>query len=255
MLVALIRPVSRSIARCELTYAPRSPIDASLASQQHDLYASALRDLGVEVARLPRLDDAPDAVFVEDCAVVLDEIAILGRTSVASRSGEHLTVAAALRAHRPLVEIRLPGTLEGGDILRCGRTLYAGRSTRTNDAGIEQLQRLAVPHGYEVIPVDFSGCLHLKSACTTLPSEAVLINPEWVDPAVFDDARNVCRVPPGEPRAANVLAVGETVLLPAGHPSTSSLLMQRGYTVRDVDMSELAKAEGGLTCSSIVFTA
>ena len=166
MIVALTRPVSDSIAECELTHQERLPIDPARALRQHAAYEEALRGLGVEVVRVAGASALPDAVFIEDTAIVLDEAAIVTRPGAASRRAETDAVGEALAIYRPVRRIAAPATLDGGDVLRAGRTLFVGRSSRTSVEGIEQLRDLAGPLGYDVISVPVAGCLHLKSAVT-----------------------------------------------------------------------------------------
>ncbi|HMA37267.1 MAG TPA: arginine deiminase family protein [Chloroflexia bacterium] len=252
MLIALTRPVSPRLGDCELTFLPRVPIDVARARHQHTVYCTTLRALGVAVQTLPAAPDLPDAVFVEDTAVVVDEIAVIARLGAPSRRSEVADVATALAAYRPLGVLRAPAQLDGGDVLRVGRTLYVGTSGRTNAAGVAQLRALLAPYGYQVQPVALHGCLHLKSACTALDATTLLVNDAWVDPAIFAGLR-VLRVPPAEPWAANVLAVADQVLLPAGNPATQALLAAHGFAVTPLDISELQKAEAALTCQSILF--
>jgi dimethylargininase len=153
---------------------------------------------------------------------------------------------------RPLVRVEPPATLEGGDVLRLGRTLYVGLSPRTNAGGIEGLRRLAAPHGYEVLAVELRGCLHLKTGCSGLDEETVLVNPDWVDAAVFR-GREVVAVDASEPWAANVLSVAGPVCVGSAFPRTAEMLAARGFDVRAVEVSEFAKAEGGMTCMSLLF--
>lgn len=252
MRYALTRAVPPSLARCELTHQARQPIDAALAATQHEAYERALDALGCTVQRLPEEPDLPDSVFVEDVAVVLDEVAVITRPGAASRRAEVASVAEALRPYRPLLSIEPPGTLEGGDVLRLGQVLYVGLSTRSNAAGIEQLQTHLRPFGYEVRAVPLRGCLHLKSAVTRVGERTLLLNPEWVDPGSFEGYEYV-EVDPAEPAAANALLVGGEVVMPSAHPRTRRRLEDRGIVVRPVDVSELAKAEAGVTCCSLIF--
>ncbi len=189
------------------------------ARDQHAAYERALRDLGCQVIALPEAPDLADAVFVEDMAIVLDELAVMTMPGVASRRPELELVETALRRYRPVVRIAAPGTLEGGDVLRLGHTIYVGVSSRTNADGVRQLQDLVAPHGYRVESVPVRGCLHLKSAVTELAPDLVLVNPEWVDPGAFGDHRFVA-VAPGEPHAANALRIGSSVIFPAAFPAT-----------------------------------
>jgi dimethylargininase len=263
MLVALTRSVP-SLERCELTHLAREPIDHARAVREHAAYESALRDLGCRVERLPDLPDHPDAVFVEDTAVVFDAIAAIARPGAASRRGEVASVAAVLARYRPLAWIQAPGTLDGGDVLVIDRTVYVGISGRTNAEGARQLATIVAPHGLQVVPIPVTGCLHLKSAVTAIPGEGgsdgsglgnrVLLNPAWVDPATFDRF-DIVDVDPAEPWAANVLSIGGRVLCADAHPRTRRRLDALGISTQSVPAGELAKAEGGLTCGSIVFAA
>ena len=252
--VALTRAVPASISRCELTHLAREPIDAARARAQHDDYEAALAAHGCEVRRLAPLDAHPDAVFVEDAAVVLDEVAVVTRPGAASRRGEVPSVEAALAPLRELRRIAAPGTLDGGDVLRVGRRVWIGRSSRTDEQGSRQLCELLAPLGYDVRAVPFTGCLHLKTAVTAAADDLLVLNPQWVDPAIFSPMRHVA-VHPEEPFAANVLRLGETILVPAGMPRTMERIRDTGVPVAALDMSELAKAEGGLTCCSLLLDA
>jgi dimethylargininase len=252
MIVALTRPVSASIGRCELTHLEREPIDVARAEAQHRAYEEALRELGCTVVRLPAEPDLPDAVFVEDAAIVLDEVAVLTRPGAASRRAEVASVAAGLGPYRPLVRLEAPATLDGGDVLRVGRTLYVGRSARTSAAGAEQLAARVAPHGYGVVAVPLEGCLHLKSAATLVAPGVLLVQPAWVAADAFDPALERVAVDPAEPFAANALRIGPHVVHPAAFPRTRERLEARGIAVRPVDLSELAKAEGAVTCCSLV---
>ena len=219
---------------------------------QHRAYVAALERLGVDIEILPAAADLPDAVFVEDTAVVLDECAVVTRSGVDSRRGETDAITAALSTYRPIVTTDAPGTLEGGDVLRVGRTLFAGQTRRTNADGIRQLAEAASAHGYEVVPVPLSGCLHLKSAVTYAGSETVVVNPEWVDVDLF--ARWQCvPVAAEEPYGANVLLVGDVVHVAASAPRTRRKLDALGFQTSALDTSEFEKAEGALTCMSLLF--
>jgi len=256
MLTAIVRPPTAALARCELTYLERQPIDAEIALQQHASYVACLRDLGVRIIELAPEPDLPDATFVEDTAVVVDEVAVMTRPGAASRRPEVESVAVALTLYRELRRLTPPATLDGGDVLRIGRTFYVGQSQggRSNPEGIRQLRDALAPFGYEVRPAALRDCLHLKSAATWLGGNAVLVNPEWVDPATFAGCEAL-PVAPGEPFAANTLTIGGVTLFPACFPETRALLERRGYTVRTLDVSELQKAESALTCLSILFDA
>lgn len=251
MSIALVRTVPPSIARAELTHVSRQPIDVVRAGQQHRQYRDALERLGCTVRELPPEPDLPDSVFVEDTAVVLDELAVITRPGAESRRPETASVAEALRAYRELGFIEAPGTLDGGDVLCIGPRIFVGETARSNAEGIGQLRACVAPYGYEVEAVTVSGCLHLKSAVTRVAASTVLLNPGWVDPEVFAACERI-EVDPGEPFAANALCLDGRVLLPAAFPRTRRRLEERGIEVTTVDADELAKAEGGLTCCSLV---
>lgn len=252
MPIALTRPVSASLAQCELTYLARAPIEIERARRQHEAYEQALRRLGCQVVALPEAPDLPDAVFVEDLALVLDEVGILTRPGAESRRPEAPAVADALGSYRTLRRVEPPGTLEGGDILRLGRTIYVGRSGRSNDEGIRQLAALSAPFGYTVQAVALRGCLHLKSAVTDIAPDRLLLNPAWVAPESFEGWAWMA-VAPGEDHAANALRIGDGVIYPASFPRTLEALGRRAGTVIPVDVSEIQKAEGAVTCCSLVF--
>ena len=240
------------MSRCELTHAARQPIDAQIARAQHRQYEQGLADLGCSIQRLPEEPSLPDSVFLEDTAVVLDELAIITRPGAESRRPETASVAEALNAYRKLVQIRSPGTLDGGDILCVGKTIFAGLSTRTNQKGVEQLRTVLSPLGYVIKPVNIHACLHLKSAVTHLTSDTFLVNPEWVDTEIFGGFRLI-QVDSAEPPGANALPVAGTVLYPSAFPRTRRRIEDEGIAVHTVDVSELAKAEGGVTCCSLIF--
>ena len=253
MRVALTRAVPPSIVRCQLTHIARAPIDVGRAVRQHRDYEAALVAAGCRVERLAAEPDLPDSVFVEDTAVVLEEVAVVSRPGAASRRPETESVAAALAPYRPLASIQAPGTLDGGDVLVAGRTVLVGVGGRTNTEGAAELERHVAPHGYTVRRAEVRGCLHLKSAATLIAPSTVLVNPAWVDPTVFEGLDHVA-VDPAEPAAANTLLVGTTLLVALAFPRTRERLEHRGITTHAVDLGELAKAEGALTCCSVIFT-
>ena len=251
-LIAITRPVSPAIERCELTNLDRVPIDLKRAIAQHDQYEETLKSLGVEVRALSEEPDMPDAVFVEDTAVVLDECAIITRPGADSRKPEIETVSRALASYRTLYTIQAPGRLDGGDVLVTGKRIWVGLATRSNQSAIDQMQVFLEPFSYKVWGVPVSGCLHLKSAITLVARDTLLINPAWVDQANFRGMQFI-EVDPAEPYAANALLVGETVIYQPAYPKTRLRLEAAGIQTRLVDQSELAKAEGALTCCSLIF--
>jgi len=249
--VAITRGISATINDCELTHVARTPIDVARAREQHAAYESALASLGCEIRRIPADDRYPDAVFIEDTAIVLDEIAVITRPGAESRRGELDAVVAVLGEYRPLARIEAPATIDGGDVLQLDDVLYVGRKLRTSDEGIAQLRALIAPYGYRVVVVDVDGCLHLKSAVTRVAADALLINPRWVSPSVFDGWR-IIDVDDAEPAAANALRIGERVIFPEEFPRTRRKLEAEGIEVVAVPAGELAKAEGGVTCCSVI---
>lgn len=253
MLIAITRDVSPSLSACELTHVERTPIDVGRAETQHREYQRVLASLGCRVLNLPAQPTMPDAVFVEDVAIVLDEVAIMTRTGAESRRGEGASVAEVLRRYRPLRTIEAPGTLEGGDVLRIGRTLYVGESGRSNAEGAAQLGALIAEFGYTVRTVPIHGCLHLKSAVTALSDDRLLLQPAWVGRDSFPEFR-IIEVDPEEEHAANVVRIGASVVMPACFPRTWQRLVDAGVKVTTVDVSELQKAEGAVTCCSLLFT-
>lgn len=251
-LVALVREVGEAIAEGERTHIERLPVDVDRAREQHRTYVEALEAAGCEVVWLPDLPDAPDGVFVEDTAVVVDEVAIAARPGVESRRGEVASVIAALRRDREVAEIEAPGTLDGGDVVVVEKRVFVGRTERTNEAGVGQLAAILEPHGYDVRSLDVWECLHLKSAATPIGDDTLLVHRHRLDLDALDGVRLV-DVDPREPDAANALLVGDTVLLSAAFPRTAEHLTRNGFHVQLVEADELARAEGGLTCSSIVY--
>ena len=250
-LVAITRGVAASIGACELTHLARQAIDVDRARAQHRAYEAALERLGCRVESLPALDSLPDSVFVEDVAVVLDEIAIVTRPGAESRRPEAAEIAPVLAAYRTLAFIEPPGTLDGGDVLRLGRRLYVGLSARSNESGTRQLRELVGPHGYDVTAVRVESCLHLKSAVTEAAPGVILVNPGWIDPAALGAGR-VIEVDPGEPGAANGLTVAGRLIYPMSFPRTRRKLEDAGIELVPVDVSELQKAEGAVTCCSLL---
>jgi dimethylargininase len=254
MLTAITRAVSSKINDCELTFHNRQKIDAAKAATQHQAYENLLSELGARVIALAEEPDLPDAVFVEDPAIVVDEAAVMTLMGAVSRRGETESLARALSEYRPLKYIRAPATLDGGDAMRIGRELYVGASSRTNAEGISQLRDLLAPYGYRVKAVKVTGCLHLKSGCCFIGRNSILANRSWIDASRFEGF-DLIDVPDEEPNAANALLIGDIIVIPDSFPQTKAMLEGRGFKVRAIDVSELQKAEGGVTCASLIFTA
>jgi dimethylargininase len=252
-MIALTRAVPPTIIHCELTHLAREPINFQRASAQHADYEATLEHLGCTIVRVEAAPQMPDSVFIEDTAVVVDELAVITRPGAESRRGETATVASALKAFRDVVFIEEPGIIDGGDVLRVDGRLWVGLSSRTNEEGAEQLARHLQPYGCLVKSVQLRDCLHLKTAVTFAGEGVMLINPAWIDASLFDDF-DVIEVDPREPFAANALRVESTTLCAAAFPRTRERLEARGIATRAIDASELAKAEGGLTCCSVLLT-
>ena len=251
-LTAIVREVSSSINDCELSFHARQPIDVAKAIAQHKAYQDCLAELGARIVCLPAEPGLPDAVFVEDPAVVVDEVAIISNMGAPSRRPEISSLANTLSRYRPLQFLAEPATLDGGDVLRIGRSFFVGLSRRTNRDGINQLAKLLGPYGYQVHSIEVKGCLHLKSACSYIGNNTILVNPSWIDVEPLAEF-NLLDVPEDEPAAANALLLNDVVIMPASFPKTRALLKTRGFHVRTIDLSELQKAEAGVTCTSLIF--
>ena len=251
MVTAITREISPRFAECEITHIERTPIDLNRARSQHRAYVNALKELGCDVIELPPEPDLPDSVFVEDAAILLPEVGVITRPGADSRKPETESIARALAPLVRLRRMRAPATVDGGDVLVLGKKIYVGLSTRSNHEAIDQLKEMLGGYGYSVTGVALHGCLHLKSAVTRVDDETLLINRNWVDAAHFD-GYELIEVDPIEPYAANCLPVGGSILFPAAFPKTCAKLEERGYRMTTVDVSELAKAEGAVTCCSLI---
>lgn len=251
MTVAITRQPAESITKCELTYIQRIPIDYAKAMEQHKAYCDGLRECGVQVVMLPPADALPDSVFVEDTAIILDEVAIITPMGIASRRPEPALIEPEIARFRPTVRIALPATIEGGDVMRLGKAIFVSLSTRTNTAGIDALTEIASAYGYTVTTVTLRDCLHLKSACTALDDQTILLNRAWVDTSAFY-GYGLVDVATDEPSAGNVVRANDSILMNSAYPQTAELVEQRGYQVCAVDTSEFTKAEAAMTCMSLI---
>jgi dimethylargininase len=250
-MLALTHVPSPQMGHGERTHVARVPIDHELALRQHREYCQTLRDCGAGVRTLDVNRDRPDGVFIEDTAVILDEVAVLGSMGTETRRTEPAAMEPVLREYRPVRRIEPPATLEGGDVLCVGRSLLVGVSSRTNAAGVHALEAIVRRYGYRVLPVPVRGCLHLKTACTALPDHRLLVNPAWLAVEPLQGFETIL-IPADEPWGANTLPVAGAVCIAAEFPQTADLLRQRGFEVRMVGLSEFAKAEGGVTCLSLL---
>ena len=252
---AFTRAVSPKLSECELTHLQRIRIDPAKAIAQHAAYEKALRQAGYEVIRLPDLPDHPDGVFVEDTALILDDHAVILCPGAASRAAETASTAAGLASHFELHRVA-DGHVDGGDVLRIGKTLYVGVSTRTDATGVAALRQVVRPLGFEVVQAELKECLHLKTGATFAGQDrggnlVLLYNDASVDPAQFASVDPMV-VDVREPAAANCLRAGDRLILPAGNPRTAAHLRQRGFALAEIDVSELQKAEAGVTCMSLI---
>ena len=254
MLIALTREISPRFNECEITHIEREPIDLDKARAQHHEYINVLKELGCEVIELPAEADLPDSVFVEDTAFILPEVAVITRPGADSRKPEIESIIPALSPYIELVHVRAPATIDGGDVLVLGKNIYVGLSTRSNQLAIHQLNEMLSAYGYTVTGVPLHDCLHLKSAVTRVDEKTLLINKNWVDTSYFKNFEQI-EVDPSEPFAANCLPIREVIIFPGEFPKTRARLEARGCKVRTVDVSELAKAEGAVTCCSLILEA
>jgi dimethylargininase len=252
-MIALTHVPSPNLQACERTYVPHAAIDHARALAQHAEYCRVLRECGAEVKTLDVSPELADSVFIEDTAIVLDEVAIMCSMGAASRRQEPSRIEPILRNYRDVVRIEWPATIDGGDVLRIGRKLLVGQSCRTNSAGITALAEIARPLGHVVEAIPVRSCLHLKTACTALPDGRLLVNPAWIDECALQDYQQI-PVKTEEPWGANVALLGSKVLIAAGHRRTADLVEGLGFLARRIDLSEFAKAEGGVTCLSLLIS-
>ncbi len=252
MLIAMTRGVSPAFEQCQLTHIPRVNIELDLARSQHEEYEDCLRALGCTVQRVASGPEIPDSVFIEDTAVVFDELALITRPGAPLRRLETRAVEESLEPYRTILRIEPPGTLDGGDVVQVGKRIFVGQSSRTNFDAVGQMQKLLGMHGYSVHPVTVRGCLHLKTAVTCIREDTLLINREWVSVDDFPEF-DLIDVHPDERFGANALRIGERIIYPSSFPRTRKLMEQRGFEIEAVGVEELGKAEGGVTCCSLVF--
>ncbi|MCC6300044.1 MAG: dimethylargininase [Anaerolineales bacterium] len=251
MLLAVTRDVSPRFNECEITHIDRSPIDLTIAQAQHHEYVQALKELGCAVLELPAEADLPDSVFVEDAAVIFSDVALLTRPGADSRKPETESIARALAPYRELVRIEAPATVDGGDALVLGKKIFVGMSTRSNPEAVKQMNQLLGRFGYHAQGIELHDCLHLKSAVTRVDDETLLINRNWVDIEIFEGYKLI-DIDPSEPFAANCLPLNGSLIYPTAFPATTSALEAEGFTVKSVMVDELAKAEGAVTCCSLI---
>jgi dimethylargininase len=251
--LAITRGISPRFSECEITHIDRTPIDLDIARAQHSKYVHTLKQFGCHVLELPAETDLPDSVFVEDTAFILPQAAVITRPGADSRKPETESIIRALSPHIKLLHIREPATLDGGDVLVLGKDIFIGLSTRSNQDAINQLNEMLSDDGYSVTGVQMHDCLHLKSAITRVDDNTLLINKNWVDTHPFEQYELI-EIHPSEPYAANCLPIGGAIIYPTSFPKTAEKLKGRGYQVVNVEVVELAKAEGAVTCCSLILT-
>ena len=247
--LALVREPGLSFTAALSSHADKNQIDHARAFRQHRGYVRALEEAGMEILSLPPLDDFPDSTFVEDTAVILKERALICRLKENSRQGETDFISEEIGKHRPLKFMEPPATLDGGDVLDTGKILFAGLSGRTNPEGIDALRELSQK---PVVPVRVLKGLHLKNAVSYLGNDLVVLNPLRIDPEPFQHFKK-SEVSENESYAANCLRVGETVIMAAGFPAVEGKIKAEGFKVLTVEMTEFEKADGGVTCLSLIF--
>ncbi|HAV78290.1 MAG TPA: dimethylargininase, partial [Anaerolineae bacterium] len=245
------RKISPRFNECEITHIDRTPIDLKIARAQHSQYVNTLKQLGCEVLELPAEADLPDSVFVEDTAFILPHAAVITRPGADSRKPEVESIIQALYRHIDLRYIREPATLDGGDVLVAGMNIFVGMSTRSNQHAVDQLDELLHDDGYKVTGVQLNDCLHLKSAVTRVDDGTLLINKDWVDTQHFEQYQLI-EVDSSEPYAANCLPINGSIIYPTSFPKTRIKLEALGHKIVSVEADELAKAEGAVTCCSLI---
>lgn len=249
---AITRSVSMNMAACELTYRSREEIDYEKAVAQLEGYRELLRRWDVDVVTIPASDSYPDCCFVQDAAIVLDELCVIASMGASARRGEVSQVERHLSQFRKISRIFPPATLDGGDVVQFGKRLFVGLSSRTNGRGIAALDRIVEPFGYSVVPVTINGGLHLTTGCGVVSDETVLLNPRWLDASAFKGLRQL-HVPEEEPWAANTIRVGGLVCLEEEAPRTVALVQPYAGSIDTLNISEFRKAEGSLSCLSLLF--
>ena len=252
MLTILTHVPSPALQQCEITFVNSESIDFARAVEEHKEYCDVLKTLGARVITLTDNQPLPDCAFVEDPIIVFDEVAVLASMGVASRRKELPLLEKFFSRYRRLERVQLPAKIEGGDVLKIGNNIFVGQSARTNKAGIQALAAIIEPLGYEVVPVNVSGCLHLKTGCTALDSETILINSDWIETIPFARYKKIETLPQ-EPFGANVLPIFDSICMNSAAPETIELVRSMDYEVVAMDISEFTKAEAGLTCMSVPF--
>lgn len=251
MTIAITRKISPRFNECEITHIDRTPINIEIAERQHNEYIKALQALNCDVIELPAEKDLPDSVFVEDTAFILPEVAVITRPGADSRKPVIDSIMQALLPYKKILQVKDPATVDGGDVLVLGKNIYIGLSTRSNLQAVEQLNILLKDFGYQVLGIELTDCLHLKSAVTKVDDKTLLINPNWVDSTYFSGF-DLIPIHASEDFAANCLPLNGQIIYPTSFPHTQKLLENKGYKIKNVNLDELAKAEGAVTCCSLI---
>jgi len=251
MTTAICRCISPRFNECEITHIERQQINLNKARIQHEEYVRTLAILGCTILELPEEENYPDSVFVEDTAIILPELAVLANPGAVSRSGETESIAKVLAQFRPIFELPPSARLDGGDVLVMGKQVYIGMSTRSNIESVTQLKNLLSPRDYQVTGIEMVGCLHLKSAVSRIDDDTLLINRQWVDGSQFNRFKLI-DIATTEPHAANCLPIRGEIIYPSNYPKTRERLERLGFSIRAIELDEITKAEGGVTCCSLI---
>ena len=246
----VVRPVPDSYNHCVRTNTEK--IDVALAKSQHAEYCKALQKFGLELIWIKGDNTLPDSCFVEDTAVVLGEKAIICNMKTKSRVKEVVEVAKVLEKLKETYYIKPPATIDGGDVLKIEDKVFVGLSARTNIHAISQLRKILENSNFEIVPVTIQNVLHLKSACTYLGNNCVILSKGHFDTAILRDYKKIV-VPRGEEYVADCLAINGTVLMAEGFPKTKKLVEKEGFFVKELEMSEFRRGDGALTCLSILW--
>ena len=247
---AIVRPVPNSYDHCVRTNVEK--IDVALAKKQHAEYCKALENLGLKLIWVKGDDTLPDSCFVEDTAIIIGEKAIICNMKVKSRAREVIEVAKVLEKLKEIYYIKPPVTIDGGDALKIENKIFVGISERTNMQAVHQLKKILNNSDVEVVPVKVKNVLHLKSACTYLGNNYVILSKGHFDVNILQGYEKIL-VPKGEAYAADCLAIDGTVLMAKGYPKTKKMIEAAGFSVKEMEISEFRKGEGALTCLSILF--
>jgi dimethylargininase len=247
---AVVRPVPSSYDRCVRINVEK--IDVKFARLQHKEYCGILQKLGLNLIWIEGDDSLPDSCFVEDTAVIFGEKAVICNMSVKSRAPETFGVAKVLKKLKQVCYTRPPAMIDGGDVLKVEDRVFVGLSLRTNREAVGQIRQVLKDTNLQIVPVKLRNLLHLKSACTYLGDNYVILSRGHFDTHVLSGLSKII-VPKDEEYVADCLAINRTVLMAKGYPKTKRLIENEGFQVEELEMSEFRKGEGALTCLSIIW--